>query len=76
MLEVENGVEMPAARKGPSGREEKYGFSRLQPGQSVFIADESEAINARRAASAYGKRHGMKMTSRKVDGGFRIWRVG
>jgi hypothetical protein len=44
-------------------------------GDSFLLADAESAKNARSAAWMFSKRHGTKFSCRKVEGGWRVWRV-
>lgn len=48
----------------------KYPFSQMQVGDS-FVADKK----ARCAATNFGKRHGLKFSSRAEGDSIRIWRI-
>jgi hypothetical protein len=75
MLEVETGVEMPeGSRRG--GRPMKYGFHRLEVGQSIFVPGQSTSDGAYASAKQYARANGVRFSGRKVEGGVRIWRVG
>jgi hypothetical protein len=59
-----------------AGRPPKYPFGDMAVGDSVFFGgDASETMNPKLAARAYGRYHGKKFTTRKQDGGVRIWRT-
>lgn len=85
---IEDGVPVPAAsRFNPggarpgAGRKAKYPFAKLGVGQSFLVLlDETRpkwTLRATLANSArqWGVRHGGKFVVRKVDDGFRVWRV-
>lgn len=74
------------------GLNSKYGFSRLEIGDSIFIPDEdiviktypnkknpqkgyNRNVNVQTAASYYARRKGIKLATRKIEGGIRIWRI-
>jgi len=71
---IENNIPMPT---GSGGR---WGFDRLEVGQSMVAPLEGkeegnvERERARRAAHAYASAHGWKMKTYSVPGGLRIWR--
>lgn len=67
---IENNVAMPSPYRN-CGRAEKYPWSKLEVGQSFFAAN----IALMSGASHAGKRLGKKFTTRKMDGGVRVWRV-
>lgn len=68
---IEDGVLLP--EKAP-GRPAKYPFAALRVGQSFFVAGGTQPVMACRA-STFGKHHGGKFVTRKVEGGVRVWRV-
>lgn len=49
----------------------KYPFHELEVGDSLF----SESISIRQAAYAFARRKGIKVTVRKTDNGYRVWRI-
>lgn len=66
----------------------KYGFSRLEVGDSIFVPDSDitirkypvgktyhRTINVQTAASYYASRKHIRLVTRKVEGGIRIWRI-
>ena len=63
MFEIEKFVPIPADP-----------FAEMEIGDSIFFA-ESAMKAASSYSHAFGVRHGMKFTTRLVDGGMRIWRV-
>jgi hypothetical protein len=72
-FKIENGVPLPPETRG---RPVVYDWGKMKVGNSVLIKTDSEAkiASARTAASAYGRRHKMRFTSRRVSKGIRIWR--
>ena len=44
-------------------------------GDSVFIKNPGDFLRAQSACHAYGYKMGKKFTTRKVDGGLRVWRI-
>jgi hypothetical protein len=75
MFDIDDNVSLPPQRTGGCS---KYPFDKMEIGQS-FALPVSTGLRAREAAVVYGKRHGMKFTSRTLtEGGekvVRIWRV-
>lgn len=67
-FKIERGVSIPPDRRGAA----IYPFGEMAPGDSFLAPNGANAI---RAAHGYGKRHGQRFTSRKVEGGVRIWRI-
>lgn len=70
MLHIESTVPLPDDRPRL-----KYPFDDMQVGDSFLITDAGMVKNARSAAWMYSKRHRMKFSCRKVDGGWRVWRT-
>jgi hypothetical protein len=73
MFAIEKDVPVAAEARGAP----VYPFAAMEPGDSFLVPDDSgRAPNTvRRSAGAWGTRHGMKMTVRKVPGGLRVWRL-
>jgi len=82
MFEVENGIEIPAPKRG-RGRPPKYPWAEMEIGDSFFVeAQEGRSIeNQQRSLSASGRSYGvrkhvgMKFRTRTVEGGVRVWRI-
>jgi len=70
MFEIEKFVPIPAGYV----KKKKYPFAEMEIGDSIFFA-EPAVKKARSYAHAFGASHGMKFTTRLVDGGVRIWRI-
>jgi hypothetical protein len=70
MLEIETDVPLP----GNLGRL-KYPFDDMHVGDSFLITDPGMVKNARSAAWMYAKRHGQRFSCRRVEDGWRVWRV-
>lgn len=66
-FKVEKGLRIPAARA-------RYPFAEMAVGDS-FLVPQTRAHWARSAAQHWGAEHGVKFTTRSVNGGVRIWRV-
>lgn len=75
MFEIEKNI--PIGRKGGLGRNPIYPFAEMGIGDSFFSAcDDVDAKRMCSAACVYAKNHpGFKFSVRKVDGGYRVWRV-
>lgn len=78
---IEKGVEIPKKKAGP-GSESMYPFAQMEPGDSFFIpASGITQKNLQRRMATAAKRTGSaripgsKWTTRKVEGGIRVWRV-
>lgn len=71
---IHAGVPIPPG--GTRTRVSEYPFARMSVGDSFPIADQQARNAAARAARYYEKRNaGVKFTTRKVEGGFRLWRT-
>jgi len=55
----------------------KYPFSRMVPGDSVFYPDQPKGGQSgpAKAAREYGNRYGQTFVAKPEDGGVRIWRL-
>ena len=70
------GLVPPPTREG----RRRYPWDKMKKGDQFFVAATDE--EARRtqqtlstAACQYGKNHGMEFTTRRVEGGVRVWRI-
>lgn len=70
MLRVDSGIPLPA-----EAQREKYPFPIMAVGDSFLLTDAASAKNARSAAWMYSKRHGSRFSCRRVEDGWRVWRV-
>ena len=71
--EIDKGVVIPRSR-GVTAH--PYPFGEMEPGDSLFIERTGKSVNISNVKAAAEKRvPGTKWTTRKVEGGFRIWRV-
>lgn len=71
MLTIDTQVPAPRARERQS-----YPFMDMRVGDSFLITDPELVRNARSAAWMFGKRHqGVRFSCRRVEGGWRLWRV-
>jgi hypothetical protein len=70
MLRVDSDVPLPAETA-----RERYPFPVMRVGDSFLLPDAGTAKNARSAAWMYSKRHGVKFSCRRLENGWRIWRV-
>ena len=66
-IKIESGVPIPP-KPG-------YPFKQLKVGESFFLDESSNERILRIQAASTGTRLGRKFSVRKVEGGFRIWRV-
>ena len=68
--EVEKGIEIPG------GGKKKYPWDEMEVGDSFFIPGLGEVPrNIASSAPTHRKKRGEKYTTRKVEGGYRIWRT-
>ena len=70
-IKIEKGIPIPA---GQQGAPRKYPFDEMEIGDSFLVAEE-KIRSVRALASLAKKKNGMKVATRKVDGGFRVWRI-
>lgn len=72
MFTIEKSIPIPATRK-PN---EVYPFQELEVGDSFFVPfTVSNPGSVRACASAYAKRHSVKLVCKKVEDGMRVWRT-
>jgi hypothetical protein len=67
---IEKGIPIPSVR---GGKIEKYPWSQLAVGDSFFVPPGMRISGYRGYRSRKGD--GKKFTTRKMDGGIRVWRV-
>lgn len=70
MIKIDTNVAMPQTRS-------KYPFEDMGVGDSILFKEERQANSARIAAVRFAERHhpDWTYTLRKVEGGWRLWRV-
>lgn len=70
--DIDKGVPIPAA-----GNRRRHNFSSMAIGDSLFFDTREKMESAASSARGYAKRNnpGFKVTSRKVEGGYRLWRI-
>lgn len=70
MFAIEQNVEIPASRT-------RYPFAEMEPGDSILFRTEKQAISARVAAVRFAAKYNSewKFTLRRVDEGWRLWRL-
>jgi hypothetical protein len=74
MFKIEKNIPIPKADRGPGpGRNEKYPWSEMVPGDSFFVP-ETKVSRIYGAAWKASKRHNVKFVVRKVGDGVRVWR--
>lgn len=79
-IAIDKGVPLPRPSRG--GRQKKYPFDAMQVGDSLFMPADPQRVEIVRTivflcAKRYAKKHAprWRFTSRKVEGGIRIWRI-
>jgi hypothetical protein len=73
-IKIERGVQLPDAASGKYGR--RWPYAELKVGDSFFVPDGDCYQAGMPPAMTYWKtKLQRKFTSRKVDGGVRIWRT-
>lgn len=72
MLKIESGVPLEKSRTS-----KKYPFAQMAVGDSFFFDELPDVESAQSAGKGYAKRHNpdFRMTRRKVEGGYRLWRI-
>jgi hypothetical protein len=65
-MEIQKGVPMPT---------QKYPLDDMDIGDSIFFDSDTKRHQLDNAVQRVRYRTGRKFTIRKVDGGFRLWRV-
>jgi hypothetical protein len=70
MVRIEQGVTVPTNRS-------KYPFGDMEPGDSILFGMAKQAQSCRVAALRFTRMHQPTwvFTLRKVDGGWRLWRI-
>lgn len=68
---IEKGVPIPAIVREPT----KYGFERMEVGDSMFFEGQKHGGKGAIAARVFAHKKGWRMTSRVMDGGVRVWRI-
>ena len=69
MLKIEKGVPIPKARTRTH-----YPMKEMEVGDSFFIASEG-FLNIPSRVIPQAKRLGIKVSTRQVEGGYRVWRT-
>ena len=67
-MQIEKGI--PLARQLPRSEGARL-VSGMEPGDSMLTDSESTARNM----TTMGRKRGWKMAQRKVEGGWRVWRL-
>jgi hypothetical protein len=70
MIKIDHDVQIPEARC-------QYPFEDMDKGDSILFLEERRAASARVAAVRFAKRHRPEwvFTLRRVEDGWRLWRV-
>lgn len=68
-LKIEKEIKIPKVNR--------YPFDKMEIGDSLFFEELTEVESAQNAGYQYGKtrNNGFKMTRRKMDNGYRLWRI-
>lgn len=76
MFQVIDEIDIPIPpRVSTGGRAPKYPFREMQAGDiKRFIADNDEIKRIQRAAAAYSRRNKIKLVTRRLPDGVRVWR--
>lgn len=76
MFDIEDDVEIPAPSASRAPRPSKYPLREMEAGQSFFIAvpDAANVAKVQRSVTSSAARWKIKIVSRKVEGGLRVWR--
>lgn len=69
---IDNNIPVPPL---PTRASSKFPLALLEVGDSFLHAVENDRNRLASAAHQYGVRHGKKFTVRRVEGGFRVWRI-
>lgn len=74
MSKIESGVPMPECAAASSKR---YHFESMQVGDSMFFETRRKVDSAQSSAYDWALRHNpeFKVSRRKVEGGYRLWRI-
>lgn len=69
-ISIEKGVPIPAFKSAGWG---KFGKTvhEMEVGDSVLVTGQNDVCNLQ----TQGRRLGLRMSSRKVEGGWRVWRI-
>lgn len=78
MFEIEKNVPIPP--KSRNERDSKYPLRQMAAGDSFLIAipdgaPKEQYARAQQSVQSYASRWKVKVTTRKVDGGVRVWRT-
>jgi hypothetical protein len=68
---IDKGIPAPTTKGRAVGVGSKYGFHRMEVGDS-FVVENKNVISA---ASWFGKRNNQEFIVRKINGSYRVWRT-
>jgi len=70
-MQIDKGEQLPLQNKL------RYPFADMDVGDSLFFEELSQVESAANAAYAYEKKkkNGFKVTRRKLENGYRLWRI-
>jgi len=70
VLQIETGFLPPTDRT-------RYPFRDMEPGDSILFSEKGKALSARVSAIRFGRLHtkGWTFSLRRVDNGWRLWRI-
>lgn len=74
MIKVESGIPVPARTNRQGGRLPIYPFADLKVGESFFVPGKTVKTMSHTASKA-AKRLEIKLITRTVEGGVRVWRT-
>lgn len=72
MIEIDSDIPMPSDSESKSGAKAVYPYASMGIGDSFLAPCKHNPISI---AKRWGRTRGVDFTSRKVDGGWRIWRI-
>ncbi len=72
MIIVEKAIPLPQSGSASSGAKGMYPYAKMEVGDSFLAPCKHNPISI---AKRWGRPRGIDFTSRKDDGGWRIWRI-
>lgn len=73
MYPIDKGIPIPKINHDKPST--TYPFKEMNVGDSFLIPDGEKKSTARSAALIIAKRMGIKVLTRKIEGGLRVWRI-
>jgi hypothetical protein len=72
MLKIEKGIPIPPDMRGMTKGKRKYPFAEMEVGDSILLEQKKAS-----GIGSYAQKclPGAKFSTRKVEGGIRIWRL-